>query len=255
MMRLAIVSSPRCGNTWIREVLSKTLSLQEIALHDYVDAKHLPESCVLQIHWYREPHFQRFLRENHFKILVLARHPLDVLLSVLHFVQHDPDTKNWLLGNCDLPEDLHGSSPTGQKFLDYCLSFGAENLLSITYQWWHEPTAIRLRYEEFVKSPSRSFVTVAEHLGCTGYDFTFEITQRNLEYFKALPNHHGWQGTPNNWKTMIIPSYAKQIKSKHRNIFSSLGYSVPYYWLTKRSAAERWHLLRVPSSLNKMSAS
>src|ERR1700722_13128489 len=111
-LRIAIVSSPRCGNSWVRMVLARALNLAEITIHNWKDiTEELPNDCILQIHWYREPNFQSFLRKNGFRLIVLARHPLDVPLSVLHFVRYEPMTARWPEGNCAISPELIESSP------------------------------------------------------------------------------------------------------------------------------------------------
>ena len=140
MTRIAIISTPRSGNTWVRSVLAHALTLEEIAVHNPRDIQDvLPQRLILQVHWYREPNFQAFLRNEGFQVLVLRRHPLDVLLSVLSFVQREPGVARWLEGNTGLPAGLAKLTPVSPDFAAYATSFGAENLLSISYQWCHEP--------------------------------------------------------------------------------------------------------------------
>ena len=137
-LRIAVISSPRSGNTWVRSVLGDILGLQQFAVHNYIELKNIPDRCIVQLHWYREPNLQRFLRGRCFKVLVLARHPLDVLVSMLNFIRHEPLTARWLEGNAEIPKSLAGQSPTSQDFLKYAMSWGAENVLGVTYQWWHD---------------------------------------------------------------------------------------------------------------------
>ena len=196
-MRIAIVSSPRSGNSWVRSVLSAAFGAEQLPVHNYLDAyEKLPEKCILQLHWYREPNFQRFLEENGFRILTLARHPLDILVSVLKFSRHELETARWLEGNVEIPMDLGECSPASVNFLHYATSWGAENLLSVTYQWWHDPKAIRVRYESLVANPEKSFRKMAVELGLDDRDFSLELSRFNLAYFQALKNRHGWQGRP-----------------------------------------------------------
>src|SRR5205807_380982 len=137
-LKIAIIGTPRSGNTWVRRVLTQALDLKEIAVHNPRDIPVLlPERVALQIHWYREPNFQTFLRSNGFKVVVMARHPLDVLVSVLTFIRHEPLTARWLEGNAEFPPDLAGHPPASPSFVAYATSWGAENLLSVSYQWWH----------------------------------------------------------------------------------------------------------------------
>jgi Sulfotransferase domain len=243
-MRIAIISSPRSGNSWVRAVLSAAFEAEELAVHNYLDAYgKLPDKCILQLHWYREPNCQRFLEQNGFRILTLARHPLDILVSVLNFSRHEPETQRWLEGNVELPMDLAKCSPASASFLHYATSWGAENLLSVTYQWWHEPKAIRVRYETLVANPKESFRKIAVELGLDGRDFSIELSRFNLAYFQALKNRHGWQGQPGLWRRLILRSDARKIYLRHRRIFDELGYSIGFHWLRKASAERNWRML------------
>jgi hypothetical protein len=55
-MRIAILSTPRSGNTWVRRVLADIYDLTELAVHNPADIPvEIPERAILQLHWYREP--------------------------------------------------------------------------------------------------------------------------------------------------------------------------------------------------------
>ena len=123
-LRIAVISSPRSGNTWVRSVLGDILGLQQFAVHNYIELDNIPDRCIVQLHWYREPNLQRFLGGRCFKVLVLARHPLDVLVSMLNFIRHEPLTARWLEGNAEIPKSLAGQAPTSQDFLKYAMSWG-----------------------------------------------------------------------------------------------------------------------------------
>jgi hypothetical protein len=239
-MRIAIVSSPRSGNTWLRRILVMGLGLEEIAVHNYLDVPHVPEQCALQVHWYREPNFQEFLTRHGFKVITLARHPLDVLLSVLHFVKYEPETARWLEGNCALPNDLIGSAPCSRHFADYASSYGCENLLSVTYQWWHDDAALRVRYEDLVINTNSEIERIAVFLGIDGQLLKNVLPINSLESFKALPNRHGWQGRPGLWRELIPSNVASEIIQRHSRVFQALGYEVEFSSLTHDEAERRW---------------
>jgi hypothetical protein len=242
-MRIAIISSPRSGNSWVRSVLASCLDLQAIAVHNYRDAPaQLPERCVLQLHWYREPNFQRYLEENGFRTLVIGRHPLDVLLSVLQFIRHEPATSQWLEGNVQIPAALAGMAPSSDAFADYALGWGAENLLSITYQWWHDERAVRVKYEDLVDTSNDKFVRLLAELDCEVPRERLDaaLEQYSFGYFRSLPNQHGWQGRPGLWRHLIPASTARTIYRRHRHMFDVLGYEVPWTWTTRGRAARNW---------------
>ena len=239
-MRIAIVSSPRSGNTWLRRIFVDGLGLNEIAVHNYLDVAKVPEQCVIQVHWYREPNFQNFLIQHNFVVITLARHPLDLLLSVLHFVKYEPETKRWLEGNCALPENLNISAPCSPCFIDYAMSFGCENLLSVSYQWWHDKSALRVRYEDLVSKTSAEVERVAGFLGVDAQPLQSALPMNSLPSFQALPNRHGWHGRPGSWRELIPTDIARKIFSRHSGVFQALGYDIEPSSLTHEEAEKRW---------------
>jgi sulfotransferase family protein len=239
-VRVAIVSSPRSGNSWLSALLRDAMELRALAIHNYLDVETLPERCVLQLHWYREPNFQKFLSRHNFRTITIARHPLDVLISVLHFVRYEPETAKWLGGNCELSQSLAEGSPTSGAFLDYAVSFGSENLLSVTYQWWRDPGAIKVRYEDLVAAPEIEVAQIAERLYMSGARVIDAVLANSFATFKDRPNRHGWQGRPGLWQELIPHEDACAIFARHRTIFETLGYSLERTQLTRASAERNW---------------
>jgi hypothetical protein len=242
-LRVAVVSTPRTGNTWVRSVLGEILELQQIAVHNYTELGKLPDRCIVQLHWYRESNFQKFLSENGFRVLVLARHPLDVLISILNFVRHEPQTARWLEGNAEIPNDIAGKPPTSREFIRYATSWGAENVLSISYQWWHHAGAVKARYEDLLRRPGDALLDLARRFDPGARDRSGAIERFSLDFFKKLPNKHGWQGKPGLWRELILCSDARAIRRRHQRIFDVLGYSVGAYWLTRATALRKWKQL------------
>ncbi len=93
-LRLAVVSTPRTGNCWLRHMLAETLGLDHVIVHrpEEVPWHALPPRAILQLHWLPEPGFTAQLAEHGFRVISNCRHPLDVLMSVLAFSQHDNST-------------------------------------------------------------------------------------------------------------------------------------------------------------------
>jgi hypothetical protein len=243
-LRVAIVSSPRSGNSWIRSTLAGALQAQEIAVHNYLDAPaDIPKRCILQLHWYREPNFQRWLLSRDFKIVTIARHPLDVLVSALKFIRYEPETSRWLEGNTGLPGGLIASAPCSEEFLAYATSFEAENLLSISYQWWHDEHVLKVRYEDAILDPVGVLGNLIETCGGEPGAVLPWLDRVSLEKMRALPNRHGWQAKPGLWKQLIPPLDALRIFRRHRTIFRKMGYSVIPHILSRRKALYNWERL------------
>ena len=250
-LRVAVVSTPRSGNTWVRSVLGEILELEQIAVHNYTELGKIPDRCIVQLHWYRESNFQRFLSENGFRILVLARHPLDVLISILNFVQHEPQTARWLDGNAEIPTDIARKPPTSREFIRYATSWGAENVLSISYQWWHHAGAVKARYEDLVQRPGEALLELARAFAPEACDRNGAVDRFSLDFFQKLPNRHGWQGKPGLWRKLILRSDAQKVYRRHRRIFDVLGYSIGAYWLTRAAALRKWEELTAETAASR----
>src|ERR1700759_2986044 len=100
-MRLAIVSTPRSGNMWLRRLLLRLTGGAELSADTpaAVDWERLPERSVLQLHWPPEDGFLALLAAHDVAPVAVARHPLDVLVSILQFAQHEGRTARWLNGS------------------------------------------------------------------------------------------------------------------------------------------------------------
>ena len=137
-LRLALVSTPRSGNTWLRNMLAATLDLHEYAAHNpcALDWEALPQRLILQLHWHRDEAFLTLLRDHGFRVVVISRHPLDILISLLTYVQHGRETAAWIDGLAGNESDLDGASPLDAGFLNYATGDRARALLNVGTQWW-----------------------------------------------------------------------------------------------------------------------
>ena len=90
--RIAVISSPRSGNTWIRFLLSSIYGLEQVAVFDpfAFDWASAPSRCLFQTHWHPTGRLVETLERHQFRVVVSARHPLDLLISILHFAGHEP---------------------------------------------------------------------------------------------------------------------------------------------------------------------
>src|SRR5436305_300595 len=111
--RLAVIGTPRSGNTWLRRLLGTAYAVPELAAHTpaEVDWGALPAGCALQLHWRPTASLLAQLAAHRFTVVALCRHPLDVLVSVLHFCRHEPLTHRWLGGEGGCECGLYGALP------------------------------------------------------------------------------------------------------------------------------------------------
>jgi hypothetical protein len=225
------------------ERLQSTFGARERSAHKASLFPPPPDHIFLQLHWYREPNLQDYLAQYRFKIITLARHPLDVLVSAWRFRRFHPDSHLWLGGNAKLPFDHLHDPPCSDAFQSYACSFGAENLLCVSYQWWHDLAVITLRYEDVVAHGLRAFEDICLKLGHEPRRLQQAFEKFNLGYFQ-LENQHGWQGRPGIWRDLIVADDARAIFERHRQVFEALGYGVdPHGTLSPAEARSNWERL------------
>jgi hypothetical protein len=243
-VRLAVVSTPRAGNMWLRRQLVAMFDLEERSAHtpDEVDWETLPEDCVLQLHWPRTRGFVRKLDRYGFHVVVLSRHPLDVLISILHFSAHEPETARWLDGAHGDEHLIIGVEPTSHEFWKYATSRRARALVGVSAQWWKRGL-VAMRYEDLVAEPARELQRVVDALGIRPALPPKAVTETVT--FGALKsetsNEHFWQGQPNHWRALLPELPARDIARAHARVLNQLGYPVdPDPGLTHAEALDRW---------------
>ena len=59
-MRIAIISSPGCGNTFLRLCLSKLLNLETNAFHSQKIFQKISEKFIFQLHWEMDENLKNF---------------------------------------------------------------------------------------------------------------------------------------------------------------------------------------------------
>lgn len=263
-LRLAIVSTPRSGNTWLRHMLSAMFAMQEVDRHRPVEVPwdELQQRCVLQLHWLRVEPFVSLLARHSFRPVVLARHPLDRLISLLHWVVCCPHPQSTWSENPALDGDrgtetpLLAAWPTSEEFLSWACSPRAEALLSVSLQWWAAPGAIHVYYEDLVRSAPNELQRIAEELNVEPAQAPAEIaaehSMERLREMRQEPPQHYWMGRPGLWRRLLPAAEAKLIAAAHPRSFHEFGYVCdPDEGLSRSEAERTWReLVGMPKERN-----
>ena len=230
---------------WLRRQLVALFGLEEHSAHtpDEVDWEMLPEACALQLHWPHTRGFVRTLKQHGFRVLVVGRHPLDVLLSILHFAGHEPETARWLDGALGDERSIIGAAPSSDAFLAYSASRRAQALINVSPQWW-EHALVSIRYEDLVADPTHELERIVEAVGAAAVlspqRVTGTVTFGSLQ--TEASNRHFWQGKPNHWRELLPPDVATELARPHARVIRRLGYDVqPDPYLGPEEAFKRWH--------------
>ena len=235
---------------WLRRLLVALYGLEERSAHTprEVPWGALPERCVLQIHWRCERAFRRQLRASGFRVVVLVRHPLDALVSILHFAGHEPETARWLDGAYGDESSIIGADPMSEAFLRYATGPRAKALLSISPAWWGR-SAFATRLIDLSAEPERELGRLVEALRaptvCTPREAVELVTFDRLA--REAANRHFWQGRPGHWRELLPAEQAHAIAAAHGDLIRRFGFPFePDPGLTPELARARWAELATP---------
>jgi hypothetical protein len=246
-LRLAVISTPRSGNTWVRMQLATLYGLEQIPVHfpTEVDWDNLPRRCVIQIHWYPIEPFLGYLGSHGVQVVVLARHPFDVLISWLNLAYYKHKD-----GIC--PGDgactecaIAGASPRSEVFRDYACGEYGRVLLCHSPAWWERPGVIRARYEDLLAAPEVGLGRLAEQIGEAPLRPISEVvaahTIRQMRTDPEVWRFHCWQGQAGLWRHLIPAEQARAIAASVPEAFDVLGYPCdPDESLTPLQADHNW---------------
>lgn len=244
--RLAVVSTPRSGNSWLRVLLRVRFGLAEVVIHDPDELPvEPPIGVVIQLHWDDPADLVGYFADHDVQIVTIARHPLDVLVSMLHFASHEAATAQWL--RADLTRSLVGQDPRSDAFRQFATGTAAKRLLSITPTWWSQDATHRVRYEVMVADRAAEFGRLGAELAFTpSASLADAASAGRFDVFAGMANHHGWQGRPGLWRELLPAELALEIFAANRDAFDVAGYECdPDLDLTPDAALDRWYELRI----------
>lgn len=250
--RIAIVSTPRSGNTWLWMMLQEAIEAEGVAVYEpsQIDWEALGRRAVLQLHWWPTEGLRDILAREGFRTVTLARHPLAVLVSILNFSAFE-NTERWLGGKGGDESGIIGVSPSSEAFVDYATSARARALLGISLEWSEVERSPCVRYEEMKRDPAGTVGRLLEELGFAARTDLGEIAKRkSLDALKrGSRNQHFWKGDPDLWRSVMTAPVANRIAEAHSDLFERLDYVCdPDGSLTKDRATEAWLHLAVTSA-------
>lgn len=249
-VRAAVVSTPRSGNTWVRLMLEQAYAVPSLSRHEMADADwaKLPDEFILQIHWMPDADFLAKLAEHRITVITVARHPLDVLLSILHVAVFDVESERWLKGQAGDETALFGAGPRSRAFAEYAASDRAKALLGVSAAWWNRPGAVRVKYEDMVADPAAGLRALEPVLGPVRANLDDVLAKTSLgELRKGSTNNHFWKGRPGLWRDLLPPAEATEIAWHTKPVLDALGYSFdPDPTLTGEKADRTWLALTGP---------
>lgn len=229
-LRLFAACTPRTGSTWFGRVLG---DLVDVGVNSFgmplnVHWAQLPaDGCIVVMHRRRTLPFEGFLREHGFRLTAMARHPLDVLLSILSYAQLPRNrefSSLWIEGECGNEESLAGASPISEAFVRYAVGWRAAALFDVSTSW--APRAEHASYERLVLDPRAELARLCAALDVTPKNDVDEVLARHsLTTFGENAPGHVWRGEPGIWRKLIVPEVARAVRERHPDAFTAFGYT------------------------------
>lgn len=245
-MRLFLFGTPRTGNTWLRMLLSDLLQLpsQPVVNPARIDWASLPREILLSLHWPRTPELERQVRANDFRVVVLMRHPLDVLLSILHYATANRSPQKWLDGQEGDERSIHAAMPGSRAFRAYAAGHRARALMAVSRTWASCPGAQVVRYEDLVEDTTGQLTRLLAGLGAAPRRPVGEVIAKHQFGELRSRDHssfHFWCGKPGTWRRLLVAEQAKAIAEPHADALAQFGYAVePDVELDALEAERRW---------------
>jgi hypothetical protein len=252
LFRIAVLSTPRTGNTWLRRMLDAVYSMRQIVEGDLakIEWSELPRQCIIQTHWPPEPDLLAQLKKHEVRVITLSRHPFDVLISILHFASVHTETDQWLAGREGNEKSILLATPRSREFIEYASGPRAKALLGISARWAAQPDCITVSYERLVENPARELAGLCRRLRpvpTSAIEYavrTHELDKQRL----AAANQHYWQGSPGHWKRLLPEAESRDLASACADTLAAFGYVCdPNPQLTPSQADAFWYGLELLS--------
>jgi len=258
--RIAIVSTPRTGNTWLRRLLDAIYSLPQIVADtpDDVDWDQLPQHCILQLHWPADAELRSRLLKHEFKIVTLFRNPCDTLISILHFATVWNKTNLWMGGLQGDESNIIGARPCSREFAEYAESDRAKLLIAASANWAEAENCLSIKYESLVEDAAGELKRVSDRLLPVSPEVISAAVEANslTRLRSCVQNQHFWQGQPGIWKTLLPSDLARDIERHHASAFSAMGYvSVSEQSISSAEADANWTALELATMRQEMAES
>lgn len=221
-LKILIVSTPKTGNTWVKQLLSTIYDLPVVLVGNTLDSapetlEGLGERWIAHQHWVLTPNLLRWGRENGLVFVTTIRHPGDTLVSLYHFLRSYAnafrDSAGDFVALMNLDRMAWGETPgDGKKVGKHLLWYVQEQFLQELEQsllWMRAPETLPVRYEDLWRDPLSALTQLTARISPVSRDcieraieacdigLMRSLAERDRDFFR--------QGGVGGWRTDLPP--------------------------------------------------
>jgi hypothetical protein len=208
-LRILILSTPKTGSTWLRNLLAGVYRLPQLYLRPgfgFQEPGRTGPRWIAQYHILPNPELTGWIRENRAEVITTIRHPGDVLISLYHHIHNfraktlDPDKLLRMLSE--------GFERTGLTTYSTGRPFSAD--LTCSLEWMAREGTHVVRYEDLRVEPLAALRALTSGiLPVADERIEDAIDMCDLGLMRAMARSYGGffrEGRIGGWRDLLPPA-------------------------------------------------
>ena len=230
-LKIMVVSTPKTGNTWVKNLLANVYGLPLVQVgvsFDAAEVDALGRRWITHQHYKVTPDIVDYGRRNGITFVTTIRHPGDALVSKFHFVQSLDGRWAWT-DDDPSPDLLHDGETIGEHTLAYVQHDFADSL-DTSLGWMQSAESHVVRYEDLWRDP----VAALQALTASIRPVSLERIEQSIEVcdfdlMRAMSGDDFFRkGTVGDWKQALPPEIIDALRrtAPYPAQFAAFGYTL-----------------------------
>jgi hypothetical protein len=239
-LKILIVSTPKTGNTWLRNLLAAIYDApmrEPPANVDLAALDDLGSRWVAHQHYFPFPDLVTWAQTRNVVTITLSRHPGDILVSLAHYIHNytnhphmDPDLRPFFADIDQAATDGRmgdSAAATYLRFLDERFFHD----LNVSISWMQMQNPIYVRHEDLWLDPSATLRTLTDQIHPVSAESIERAIDRcEIDLLRAIPgNDRAFfrEGRIGGWRAALPPRVAAHLRREepYPSQIATLGYT------------------------------
>jgi hypothetical protein len=241
MKIIELASYPKCGNTWLRHLLSKHFELNiHTDIPDFHQRHQETRTFIKEVKiggegfGFYKSHIPNINSINPDEIVVIYRHPLDVFLSSMNYFYINGWKDKYLNGNIKTVEDLKDSGELDYYFEQFLEEVGSgyfDGLLgdkSHYFNYLNSVSALSnvtmLMYEDLFDNRNSTFDKVLSSVLKVPLNSSASLFEDVDNRTKRSGNNFYWKSTKKNYENFLSKDQIDKFNTKYSEELRNFGF-------------------------------